>query len=258
MRTVGFLVFATNLVPLIVMKPLFLPQSKRTFDKAIFKDRVCKSLDWTFLHGFSRFPEKKVTNLTPLDILFSLSNIIGWLGVQIPLFYAATFAVATQGLHETTAFYLLAILGAGSLPGRLLAPLLGDTLGPLNLYPLFMAFAGILALVWIRVTTYGGLVVVTLLYGFAYGGIVSLPPPAVAAMTRDVRQLGTRIGLAFSCAGISVLVGPPIAGAIEGGEGGFNGLFAFAGTMMLVGSVCLEGVAWLNRRERAKEMKREG
>ncbi|KAJ4393754.1 hypothetical protein N0V93_002969 [Gnomoniopsis smithogilvyi] len=230
-RTVGFLVFATNLIPLLVMKPLFLPQGKRTLDKAIFKDRVY--------------------------IFFSLSNIIGWLGVQIPLFYAASFGVATIGLEETTAFYLLAILGAGSLPGRLLAPLLGDFLGPLNIYPLFMLLAGILALVWIRVTTYGGLVVVALLYGFAYGGIVSLPPPAVAAMTRDVRQLGTRIGLAFSCAGISVLVGPPIAGAFESGEGGFTGLFAFAGTMMLAGSVCLAGVAWFNKRERATEIKGE-
>lgn len=181
--------------------------------------------------------------------------------MQIPLFYAASYGVATLHLHETTAFYLLAILGAGSLPGRLLAPILGDSLGPLNLYPVFMALAGILAFVWIRITSYGALVAVALLYGFAYGGIVSLPPPAVAAMTRDVRQLGTRIGLAFSCAGISVLVGPPIAGAIEsdggggaGGSGGsssFTGLFAFAGTMMLVGSVCLAGVAWLNRRERA-------
>lgn len=178
--------------------------------------------------------------------------------MQIPLFYAASFGVANIGLQETAAFYLLAILGAGSLPGRLLAPLLGDFLGPLNLYPLFMALAGILAFAWIRVTTYGGIVVLALLYGFAYGGIVSLPPPAVATMTRDVRQLGTRIGLAFSCAGVSVLVGPPIAGAIEGGKGGFTGLFAFAGTMMLAGSVCLVGVAWLNKRERAKEMKREG
>ncbi|KAJ4419730.1 hypothetical protein N0V82_004773 [Gnomoniopsis sp. IMI 355080] len=231
-RTVGFLVFATNLIPLVVMKPLFLPQGKRTFDKAMFKDRVY--------------------------IFFSLSNIIGWLGVQIPLFYAASFGVSAIGLQETASFYLLAILGAGSLPGRLLAPLLGDFLGPLNLYPLFMAFAGILAFVWIRVTTYGGVVVLTLLYGFAYGGIVSLPPPAVAAMTRDVRQLGTRIGLAFSCAGVSVLVGPPIAGAIEGGTGGFTGLFAFAGTVMLAGSVCLASVAWLNKRDRAKEMRRQG
>lgn len=121
-----------------------------------------------------------------------------------------------------------------------------------------MALAGLLALVWLRVDSYGGLVVLCLFYGFAYGGIVSLPPPAVAAMTRDVRQLGTRIGLAFSCAGISVLVGPPIAGAIEGGASGFTGLFVFAGTMMLVGSVCLAGVAWLNKRERAEEMAKDG
>lgn len=277
MRTVGFLVFATNLIPLLVMKPLFLPQGKRTFDKSIFKDRVCTSRSFPFpslffqqtTHSLTHSPTRPNKKKTPLDILFSLSNVIGWLGVQIPLFYTASYGVATQHLPESTAFYLLAVLGAGSLPGRLLAPLLGDAtatarrlpLGPLGLYPLFLALAGVLALAWTRVASYRALVAVALLYGFAYGGVVSLPPPAVAAMTRDVRQLGTRIGLAFSCAGVSVLAGPPIAGAIEragGGGDGFTGVFAFAGAMMLAGSVCLAGVAWLNRREKAKEMERDG
>lgn len=117
-----------------------------------------------------------------------------------------------------------------------------------------MALAGILALLFPHTTTYPSLVALALFYGFAYGGIVSLPPPAVAAMQGDPRTLGTRIGLAFSFAGVSVLVGPPIAGAIlEGGGGGaeadFRGLFAFAGAMTLVGSGCLAGVAWFNRRE---------
>lgn len=167
-----------------------------------------------------------------------------------------------QSLNEPTAFYLLALLGAGSLPGRLLAPLLGDRFGPLNLYPFAMALAGVLALAWPHTTSYGALIALCLLYGFAYGAIVSLPPPAVAAMTRDVRTLGTRIGLCFSFAGVSVLVGPPIAGAIEARGGGrekadFEGLFVFAGVMMLVGSVCLGGVAWLNWRKMARERERE-
>lgn len=185
--------------------------------------------------------------------MFSITNIVGWLGVQIPLFYAASFAEFVLHRPQSEAFYMLAIMGAGSLPGRLLAPLAGDRFGPLNLYPAFMALAGVLALVWLRVTTYGGLIAVALLYGFAYGGIVSLPPPAVAAMTKDMRTLGTRIGTAFSFAGLSALVGPPIAGAIEGGSTGFDGLFGFAGAMLLAGSVLLSGVAWLHRRQVRKE-----
>lgn len=193
-----------------------------------------------------------------------MTNIIGWLGVQIPLFYAATFAETVVHRRQSEAFYMLAILGAGSLPGRLLAPLAGDRLGPLNLYPAFMALGGVLALAWARVATHGALVAVALLYGFAYGGIVSLPPPAVAAMTRDVRTLGTRIGTAFSFAGVSALVGPPVAGAIlqrgrgagtgtGTGTGGFDGLFGFAGAMMLAGSACLAGVAWLHARQVRRE-----
>ncbi|CAN8098342.1 unnamed protein product [Discula destructiva] len=237
-RTVAFIAFITNLIPLLVMRPLSLPQEKRKFDKAIFKDRVY--------------------------IFFSLSNIIGWLGVQIPVFYAASFGTLKISLSEPASFYLLAILGAGSLPGRLLAPLLGDRLGPLNLYPLFMALAGVLALAWPHATSHGALIALCLLYGFAYGGIVSLPPPAVAAMGGDPRALGTRIGLAFSIAGVSVLVGPPVAGAIldaaagDGGKADFEGLFAFSGAMMLAGSVLLAGVAWLSRREMRRTRRERG
>lgn len=162
-----------------------------------------------------------------------------------------------QSLSEPTSFYLLALLGAGSLPGRLLAPLLGDRLGPLNLYPLFMLLAGLLALAWPHTgTTHAALAALSLLYGFAYGGIVSLPAPVVAAMTTRpaADALGTRIGLCFSFAGVSVLVGPPVAGAILGGGGkkggDFGGLFAFAGGVMVVGSLCLAGVAWVSRRGR--------
>lgn len=150
---------------------------------------------------------------------------------------------------KNNAFYMLAIIGAGSFPGRLLTPLAGDRFGPLMVYPACMALAGILTLVWIRVTTYGGLVTVALLYGFAYGGVVSLPPPAVAVLTADVRTLGTRIGTAFSLAGVSVLVGPPIAGALERSSSGFTGLFAFSGTMMMAGSLCLCYVGYLHHQD---------
>ncbi|ROW07539.1 hypothetical protein VPNG_07075 [Cytospora leucostoma] len=223
-RAVGFIVLLTLLVPVFIMKPLFLPTGKRKLtDKTMFTDRVYA--------------------------LFALTNFIGWLGVQIPLFYAALFAEYVVGRTQENAFYMLAIIGAGSFPGRLLTPLAGDRFGPLWVYPICMALAGILTLVWIRVTTYGGLVVVALLYGFAYGGIVSLPPPAVAALTTDMRTLGTRIGAAFSIAGVSVLVGPPIAGAIEGSSSGFTGLFAFSGAMMMAGSLCLFYVGYLHHQQ---------
>lgn len=158
LRTVGFIILVTSLVPLLVIRPLWLPSGKRKlFDKNLFKDVV-----YTF---------------------WSVTNVVSWIGVQVPVIYVTTYATGVVGISQDSAFYMSAIIGAGSLPGRLLSAVASDKVGPLWVYAGATSLAGILALVWIRVTTYGGLVVVALLYGFAYGGISSLPPSAVAALT---------------------------------------------------------------------------
>lgn len=222
-RTVGFIVLATSLVPLAVMKPLWLPSGNnrhKLFDKAIFGDRVY--------------------------IFWSLTNVVGWLGLQVPLFYVNVYGEKELGMSEHDAFYLSAILGAGSLPGRIIMALVSDRIGPLWAYPLCMAFAGIVALAWIGANSLGGLLVVVILYGFAYGDISSLPPTAIAALTNDLAILGTRIGTSFSFAGIAMLVGPPIGGVIR--NSGFKAVFAFSGATVLAGSFLLFGAAFLHRR----------
>lgn len=222
-RAVGFIVFATSLIPLWVMKPLWLPSGDhkhKLFDKAIFKDHIYT--------------------------LWSLTNVVGWIGLQVPLFYVNVYGEQVIAMSESNAFYLSAILGAGSLPGRIIIALASDRVGPLWVYPASMAMAGIVSLAWIGVTTYAGLIVVVLLYGFAYGGIASLPPSAIAALSTDMSSIGTRIGMSFSFAGVTMLVGPPIAGIIQ--KSGFKGVFAFAGATVLVGSLLLFGAAYLHRR----------
>lgn len=223
-RVVGFIVFITSLIPVLVIKPLWLPtgdHKHKLFDKTIFEDRV-----FTF---------------------WSLVNVIGWIGLQVPLFYANIYGEEVIGISESNAFYLSAITGAGSLPGRIILALARDKVGPLWAYAISMAFAGVVALAWIGVTTYGGLIVVVLLYGFAYGGIASLPPSAIAALSTDMSTLGTRIGVSFSFAGIAMLVGPPIAGVIEQSHAGFKGVFGFSGATVLAGSLLLFSAAFLHR-----------
>lgn len=231
-RAVGFIVFATSLVPIWVMKPLWLPSGDhkhKLFDKTIFKDHIYT--------------------------LWSLTNVVSWIGLQVPLFYVNVYGEQIIGMSESNAFYLSAILGAGSLPGRIIIALVSDKIGPLWAYPASMAFAGIVALAWIGARTYAGLIVVVLLYGFAYGGIASLPPSAIAALSTDMTTLGTRIGVSFSVAGITMLIGPPTAGVIE--KSGFEGMFAFAGTTVLVGSFLLFGAAFLHRRRDQKRAEKQ-
>ncbi|CAN8105568.1 unnamed protein product [Discula destructiva] len=227
-RTVGFIIFGTSLVPLLVVRPLWLPSGKRKlFDMNIFKDFV-----YTF---------------------WSLTNFVSWIGLQIPLFYITLYATDVVHISQYNAFYLSAILGAGSLPGRVISTVASDKFGPLWVYASMTAFAGILSLVWIRVTTYGGLIVVVLLYGFAYGAVSSLPPSAVAALTEDLTTLGTKIGLSFSFAGFAMLVGPPIAGAIKTGSG-FKAVFGFSGAMTTAGSLVLFYAAYLHQRQVGKKL----
>lgn len=223
-RTIGFIILATALIPLLVVRPLWLPSHRRKLvDMTIFKDRV-----YTF---------------------WSLANVISWIGLQIPIFYATLYATDIVGVSQDNAFYMSTIIGAGSLPGRLLTAVASDRFGPLWVYAATMAFAGVLGLVWIRVTTYAGLIVVVLLYGAAYGGLSSLPPAAVATLSPDLSSLGTRIGTSFSFAGIAILIGPPIAGAIKGDSDDFKGAFGFSGAATVAGSLVLFFAAFLHQRK---------
>lgn len=157
-RTVGLIVLVLSLVPLVVVRPLWLPSgTRKLFDKNIFKDSV-----YTF---------------------WSVTNVVSWIGLQVPIFYVTLYATDVVGISQNNAFYMSAIIGAGSIPGRIIISMASDKFGPLWVYAGTMAFAGVLSLVWISVATYGGLIVIVLLYGFAYGGINSLPPAAVAALT---------------------------------------------------------------------------
>lgn len=232
-RTVGFVILATNLVPLLVMRPLRLPSGRRKLlDGAAFRD---------FAYTF-----------------WSLTNVISWVGIQVPIFYVTLYATEVVGISQGDAFYMSAIVGAGSLPGRIVTAVASDRLGPLWVYAGTMGFAGLIALVWIRVTTYGGLIVVALLYGFAYGGIASLPPSAIAALTPDLSTLGTRIGTSFAFAGLAMLVGPPIAGAIKSNSDNFKGALGFSGAMTFAGSLILFLAAYLHKRQTQRVLRDGG
>lgn len=73
------------------------------------------------------------------------------------------------------------------------------------------------------------------LYGIATAGIQSPFPAALSFLTMDLHKLGVRIGMVFSIVSFATLTGPPIAGAIVNGPGGYTGAKAFAGSSIAVG-----------------------
>lgn len=72
----------------------------------------------------------------------------------------------------------------------------------------------VLALAWIGIHNEAGIIVFSILYGFFSGTFVSLPPATVAALSPDLSEVGTRMGMSFFFAGLGILIGTPIAGAL--------------------------------------------
>lgn len=63
---------------------------------------------------------------------------------------------------------------------------------------------------------------------------MSLPAPAVAHLTSDMRVLGTRMGQMFFVSAFGLLIGSPIAGLIYSKTGDFLGLQLFSGLMLIL------------------------
>lgn len=75
---------------------------------------------------------------------------------------------------------------------------------------------GIVLLCYMTAVNAGGLIVVTLMFGFFSGVFIALPPVLFVALTEDKSKIGTRIGMGFAMIGIGALAGGPGGGSILG------------------------------------------
>ena len=149
------------------------------------------------------------------------------------------FAGATHTTDANTAFYLLAIMNTGSIPGRVLPNYLGDRFGPFNMLVFCCPMMGLLILTLISQPSFGGLVVFCIFYGFFSGMWLSLPGPTIIKLCPSPAVIGTRMGMTFAVASFGLLIGNPIGGAIlkSGTEEEFQRVWAFGGVMVLVAGV---------------------
>lgn len=154
-------------------------------------------------------------------------------GLYVPFFYIGTYTLQNKIAGPNLAFYLVPIMNAGSIFGRILPNFVADKTGTFNMLTPCTAIAGVLCLCWIGIHNAPGLIVFAVLYGFFSGTFLSLPQLAVAVLTKDMRMLGTRTGTCFATACFGVLVGTPICGAILSRTGQFVGLQIFGGCCIL-------------------------
>ncbi|MCJ1383129.1 hypothetical protein MMC17_006242 [Xylographa soralifera] len=217
-RVIGFILMATLILPLVVLRPLQYPHKRRSL------------LDLKSL-------------LDVPYVLFGLGILFGYMGIYVVFFYIQLYALSNTDMSPYLAFYLLAIISAGSSLGRILPNFAADYVGTLNMQTTFAFASAVLSLSLIAIRNEKGILAFCVLYGFFTGTFVSLPAPTVASLSTNMASLGGRMSMAFMAAGIGSLVGSPIAGAILSTNGGNNWtmLQVWSGILLVLSGVSMLG-----------------
>lgn len=230
-RVIAFMLLALSAIPLIFMKTRVPPATHKR-----------------------AFIDKSVATDVPF-LVYIVGLFFAFIGLYVPFFYIQLYSIQHGITSEEFSPYLVTILNAGSVVGRLLPNYLADRFGSINMLIMVNLAAAILAFAWMGIKSSAGLIVFAALYGAFSGGVVSITPSAIVPYCPDLGVLGTRMGMSFLFTGTSVLVGTPIGGAIlgSGSEKAWKSIIAYSGSTLLVAAVLLSISLFLHRRRAQKE-----
>jgi len=142
--------------------------------------------------------------------------------MSISLFPAFTFIVdfaVDNGINETSAARIFALVGLSSIVGRLALTSLAGRVGALRVVQVAIGLQPVSYLLWLFAgESVGGLIAFALLLGTVYGGFVALIPE-VAIVLFGTEGLGRMMGIMFLSFGVGGLIGPPVMGAIADSDG---------------------------------------
>lgn len=158
-------------------------------------------------------------------------------GFFVPVNYLPVQALEA-GVGQNLTQYLLPILNAASLFGRLSAGFASDRFGPYNVFVAVCYLSGIWVLgLWLPDSSTAGIVAFAVLFGLTSAAYVSLLAHLVMAISpMNFADIGWRVGVVLLVSAIGGLTTNPINGAILTGGGGWTGLKVFSGVFCLAGT----------------------
>ncbi|KAI4185767.1 MAG: hypothetical protein LQ346_005821 [Caloplaca aetnensis] len=164
--------------------------------------------------------------------LFALSLTVVVFGLFRP-FNFLVLQAQSRGMSRSLSEYLVRILNAASIPGRIFLGVLGDKMGNFNVMFIIMLCSGVVTLaLWLPSSSDGAIIAFAVIYGFFSGAYIALAPMLVAQISK-IQQIGVRNGALFLAVSIAALTGSPLAGALlDTDQGRFAYLQIFAGAMM--------------------------
>ncbi|TQV94308.1 hypothetical protein V2A60_002657 [Cordyceps javanica] len=226
-RIMCFVALVWCLFALVVIKPRARRQPSSPLSRS-----APKPTSWRFYIDTSAFSERAF-------VIFCVAIFFNNLVFFNPAYYLQSYALG-HGMSSSSSLltYLVSILNAATIPGRIVPSLVADRVGVLDTYAVVCAFASASIFYWTSVANAAGNVAFAVLYGFFSGGVVSLAQVVIAVITPDLGRLGTRLGMVSIIKGVASLIGPPISGAIVKATGGqYLGVQLFAAFGLMITAV---------------------
>lgn len=180
----------------------------------------------------------------PPFLSFSLALFLNFVAFYIPPFFITVYATAALSKPPSFALDSLVYMSIGSFLGRTLPMLVAGRLGSLQVYFVAAVVTVIVLFAWIAVHDTVGLLIFCVTNGIVSGALVAAPSAAVShpVLSPTMSLIGTRMGMAWMFAGLGVLIGAPIAGALvrlTPGHVSFTPLQVFAGAFVAGTVGCL-------------------
>lgn len=166
-----------------------------------FKSALAAMLDYTLLKD-------------PVFLLIGISNVFGMAGLYVPFVYLVDAAVQ-DGIDQSTASFLLSIIGITNTVGRVLCGWVADFPAVnsllLNNISLIISTVAVAATPFCK--TYAAYVVMAIFFGLAISAYISLTSIILVDLL-GLDKLTNAFGLLILFRGAAAIVGSPLAGAV--------------------------------------------
>ncbi|KAM5354202.1 hypothetical protein ACJ41O_000852 [Fusarium nematophilum] len=179
----------------------------------------------------------------PMYVLLIVAMFFSMIGMFVPMFLLPTYAI-TKGMSESLAGYLVAIINAASIFGRIIPGVLGDKFGRINTFVAAAVATSVIIFCWPEAETNSSIIVVSAFFGFCSGAIISGGGVAITLCTDDAKNIGTYMGVGMALAGFAALIGPPVSGAMIDRYGRFEEVTYFGGAMTMFGALVAVAAKW--------------
>ncbi|KAH7086873.1 major facilitator superfamily domain-containing protein [Paraphoma chrysanthemicola] len=208
-RALDFMVLATQLLAIALLRVRFKPTRVRALiDRSVKKD-------YAFL-------------------MLTLPIITVWAACYVPWNYLSAFAIESRITDPSLGFYIIAIMNASSVLGRLILSAIADkSVGIVNMCIVLVFVTGVLCFAWMGIHNLAGLIVFAVVIGFIGGGVLTLASLIPVCFTPDPEYIGTRLGMCMLLGGLCLLWGTPVAGSLIDESRSYTRLEIYAGVMLL-------------------------